>query len=541
MANRARDILVRFLGDDKNLQKVTRNVATETGKVAKGFASVQNAVKGLVAAGAIRVLQGMAEAAAAEATEQTKLATVLRNTTQATDAQIESVENWITSMQMATNVADTDLRQALQSLTVAGMSAAAAQDAISIAIDIAAARGLELNAVVNGFVKAQFGMVSGLTRLGLETKNAAGETLTFDQILGRAAETMGGTARRAAFDLAGQLEQVSIAFSEIQEKPSAMARWWSRLQQGVLLAVEAVADINNELPQARTLLNELVLSGIDPFTQRSEAMSAVLIELRKAGFEDLTDAIGFLEVALGTTNTDLLNARANVQEFGASLGLSADQIREVSDELTGALRADAVNLWREAQANAAGATRDFTAALQAQRDTMKEATDPLFASQKANERLADAHDKYTRATIEHGEASEEAMGALSDLTAAKRDADSANAAFRENFSQDTINAIRQWGLDMGISASALERWVNAQRAAAGLGPISLPGIPTTNLPGTGAIRSTSESPNGNVVVNNLTIAMPPGSATTPTQVRQTTAEAARVAQQVFRERTQDMN
>jgi hypothetical protein len=545
MAGRARDILIRFLGDDKDLRKTTQSVANETGKIAKGFSAVSGAVKGLVAAGAIRVLQGMAEAAAAEADEQTKLATVLKNTTKATDAQITSVEKWVSAMQMATNVADTDLRQALQSLTVAGLSVAESQDAISVAVDIAAAKGLELNSVINGFVKAQFGSVTGLARLGLATKNAAGETLSFDQILKGAADTMGGTARRAAFDLAGQMDQVAIAFQEIQEKPSAFARWLVRVQQGFLLMAESIADVSNELPQARTLLNELVMSGIDPFTQRAEAMSTVLINLRNSGFNDLNDAIQFLKVALGATEVDMLNARAQVIEFGASLGLTADQVREVADELTGALRADAVNRWTEAQQAAATGTRDFTAALEEQRNAMKEATDPLFASQRANERLTEAHDKYTRATIEHGEASEEAQSALSDLTQAKRDADSANAAFRENFSQETIDAIRQWGIDMGISASALERWVNAQRAAAGLPPISLPGIPTQgqNVPGfgegarrsVGGITEPSQGDRGgNVTYNNHVTVV--SDYTDANAARRTAVEIQREQQRLARER-----
>lgn len=497
MATRARDILIRFLGDDKNLSKVTKNVADETGKIAKGFDAVSTAVKGLVAAGAIRVLQGMAEAAAAEATEQTKLATVLRNTTNATDAQIASVERWVTSMQMATNVADTELRQALQSLTVAGMSSAEAQDAISVAIDIAAAKGIELSSVVNSLVKAQLGSLTGLQRLGIATKNAAGETLTFDQILQGAAETTGGTARKAAFDLAGQLEAVDVAFGELQESAggSGLARAWARLKEGGLLAAEALVDLNNELPQARTLLNELVRQGVDPFTDRVPAMIAVLSELSRAGWMELTDSVEFLQAALGSTTQDMIEARAGIITYGEAWGYSAEQIAAMRGALEQSIGQfdPAVLATNRFQASlgelgaAAGEAEDDIVSLQ---DSVKGLFNPIRQARKAQEDWEDAARRQAQALASGKGDTEAASEAGLDLAEAYVDM---NVAANNLDSTGILSFMQGIASQAGIAQDAIAGLKIELGNLSLIGPVNIPINVPINVTGSSSSSGSSQT------------------------------------------------
>lgn len=158
------------------------------------------------------------KAAAQEEQEMAVLANTLRKTTDATDDQIASVESWITATQNATGVADGDLRPALGRLVVATGDVSRAQDLMNVALDIAAARGASLDSVVAALGKAAVGSTAGLGRLGLATKDAAGEALSFDEILQHASATMGGAAATAADTASGRFNIMRARFADLTEQ-----------------------------------------------------------------------------------------------------------------------------------------------------------------------------------------------------------------------------------------------------------------------------------------------------------------------------------
>jgi phage-related protein len=95
------------------------------------------------------------------------------------------------------------------------------QDLLNIALDIAAARGKPLSTVVEALGKAATGTTGGLGRLGLATKDAGGEALTFDQILKNASQTMGGAAAAAANTTSGRMAILKARFADLQEEIGA--------------------------------------------------------------------------------------------------------------------------------------------------------------------------------------------------------------------------------------------------------------------------------------------------------------------------------
>lgn len=220
------------------------------------------------------IVGGFALAAKAAATEDQKIAQLeqtLRRNTGATKEQISAVEAWITKVQNATGISRDQLEPALQKLVIANHSVSLSQREIGIATDIAAARGKPLNVVIDAMVKATNGQVGALGRLGIATKQsvtggatlavaqasvrtamvAAGtaiekhgkdsvqaqaataklaaaqdkltkvqeggtkQTLTFDQILKKASDTMGGQAARAADTSAGRLKIMQVKFHDL--------------------------------------------------------------------------------------------------------------------------------------------------------------------------------------------------------------------------------------------------------------------------------------------------------------------------------------
>lgn len=217
----SRRIVVEFLGKDVSAGSEASAVEKRFGKLGGKLDKVgQIAGKalagGLLLAGAAAVK--MTQAAAEDAEGQAKLATVLRNTTNATDAQVAATEDWITAQGKALGMADDQLRPALAQLVGVTKDVGKAQDDVALAMDVAAGTGKSFESIISALVKAEAGQVSGLSRLGIETTNAEGKTKSLNQITKDLAKTYGGAASAAADTAAGKQKRMQLAFSELQEE-----------------------------------------------------------------------------------------------------------------------------------------------------------------------------------------------------------------------------------------------------------------------------------------------------------------------------------
>jgi len=191
------------------------------GRVSARVAKVAGVALGGALVSAGYALGNAAKAAAEEEQEMAVLRNTLRKATKATDAQVDATEDWITELQNATGVADGELRPALGKLVIATGDVNKAQDLLGVALDIAAARGADVNTVVTALGKAATGSTGGLSRLGLATKDASGEALTFDEILQNATKTMGGAAAAAADTTAGRFQILKARFADLKEEIGA--------------------------------------------------------------------------------------------------------------------------------------------------------------------------------------------------------------------------------------------------------------------------------------------------------------------------------
>lgn len=209
-------LTIRILGDTKDFEKKVTGLSSKMGSVGK---SMTLGVTTPIVAG-----MGLAVKAGAEEQQQMELlANTLRNNIpNATDAMVAANEEWITSMQNATGIADGDMRDAMQHLLVSGMSLEEAQKNLAIAMDVSKTKGKDLATVAQGIGKAYAGNVGGLGKLGLATKNAAGETLSFDQVMANASQTMGGAAAAAADTAAGRAEIMRLKMADLTENIGAI-------------------------------------------------------------------------------------------------------------------------------------------------------------------------------------------------------------------------------------------------------------------------------------------------------------------------------
>lgn len=217
------DIVARDRASDDF--KRVGTAADKAGDRFKRFGGITKRVArtaGIALGGAlVTVAYGLGNAAKAAADEEQEMA-VLRNTlrkaTKATDKQADSAEKWITQLQNATGVSDGDLRPALGKLAIATGDITEAQDLLNVALDISVARGKPLTTIVEALGKAAQGSTTGLQRLGIKTKDAAGEALSFDEILKNAAKTMGGAASKAADTTAGRYARLKVQFEDVKEE-----------------------------------------------------------------------------------------------------------------------------------------------------------------------------------------------------------------------------------------------------------------------------------------------------------------------------------
>jgi nucleoside diphosphate kinase len=192
------------------------DTSTKADKMGRVF---KMAALGLVAGAGVAAvaLVGMTKSAIEDEAAQQKLALGLKNATDATDAQVAAAEKWITAQGNALGVTDDELRPALQRLAQSTGDVGKAQEQLQIAMDISAGSGKSLASVTEAMMKANNGSIGGLGRLGIATKNAAGETLSLEQIMAKAADTFEGQAAAKADTLSGKMDILKLRFDEAKE------------------------------------------------------------------------------------------------------------------------------------------------------------------------------------------------------------------------------------------------------------------------------------------------------------------------------------
>ena len=150
-----------------------------------------------------------------------KLATTLGNVTGASDAQVASVENFITKTSMAAAVADDQLRPALDSLVRGTGDVTKAQDLLSLALDISAGTGKDLGAVSDALSKAFNGNLGPLKKLDPALASLVENGASADEVFAALGKTFSGQASTAANTTSGKMKNLGIQMGELKESIGA--------------------------------------------------------------------------------------------------------------------------------------------------------------------------------------------------------------------------------------------------------------------------------------------------------------------------------
>ena len=207
----------KFLAGMDQADNATKSFSSKVGKYSKAMAK-SFAIAG-AAAGAYAIKIGIdgVKAAVEDEASQKQLAEALKNTTNATDDQIKSTEDYITKQQLAFGVADTKLRPALANLARATGDVGKAQQLTNLAMDISAATGKDLETVSLTLSKAYNGNIGALTKLGIPLDDAIKKSGDFNLVQGELVRLFGGAAKANTETYAGQLAIVTERVGELKE------------------------------------------------------------------------------------------------------------------------------------------------------------------------------------------------------------------------------------------------------------------------------------------------------------------------------------
>ncbi len=254
----ASPVVVSVLGNVKNLQDALDKGAKSTQTFGDKMRDAGKKMTAFVTVPVVGFLGAATKAAAEDAAAQQKLATVLGNVKGGGDALVKTVEDQITAMMKASTFTDDDLRPAYQNLIAATKDVSQTNKLMATAMDIAAARGLPLEQVSLALSKAHAGNVGALGRLGIATKDAAGETLTFEEVVKNASKTFGGSAAAALDTTAGRAqatrrdmgeltEQIGMSLLPVIDKLTGwlakVTGWFSNLSGGTQSAILVMVGI----------------------------------------------------------------------------------------------------------------------------------------------------------------------------------------------------------------------------------------------------------------------------------------------------------
>ena len=165
---------------------------------------------------AVRFFEDSAKAAVSEQSALRKLGVALKNTTGATSAQSSAVNDWLDKQAEQTGIMKSEMFPAFQQLTQATGSISEAQKEMGLAMDVSAGTGKSLTTVTTALMKAHNGTTASLSRLGLKTKDAAGNTLSLKDAMATMASTFKGQAQAKAQSLEGTIARLHETLGVLQ-------------------------------------------------------------------------------------------------------------------------------------------------------------------------------------------------------------------------------------------------------------------------------------------------------------------------------------
>ena len=219
-----RNVTITFVGRD-NASRAMSSIGSSASKTSRMVGVLTKALRAaaLAAATALAAAATAAAYALYDATKAAyyddiamkKLAFTQRKAQDATKAQTDATADLIDKLELATGIADDEMRPAMAALAGTGMEVKESHDLLAIALDVSVARGKSVQTVSEALAKAYNGQLTGLQRLGVKVTDASGEALTFSEVLEQLRKRFGGAARAAG--RTDPLKRLGAAYNQLKE------------------------------------------------------------------------------------------------------------------------------------------------------------------------------------------------------------------------------------------------------------------------------------------------------------------------------------
>lgn len=228
------------------------------------------------------------KAAIEDEAAQLKLATTLKNVTNATDAQTKAVEDYILKTELAYGVTDDQLRPSLDRLVRSTKNVEEAQKLQTLALNISAGTGKELTAVSEALAKAHDGNFGALKRLGVSIDESIIKSKDFDAATAALATTFKDQASIQADTFDGKMRRLSVAFNEGKETVGAF----------ILDAIQPMVDfvVKNVVPALQDFAAGIggadgLKAAFDEYVEAAKKIFIPIFEGIKFAFDKIKNAV----------------------------------------------------------------------------------------------------------------------------------------------------------------------------------------------------------------------------------------------------------
>ncbi|CAB4167362.1 hypothetical protein UFOVP1262_7 [uncultured Caudovirales phage] len=211
MPNIVIDVAAEFTG---------KRAFDKAGKSASNLESTVGALgKKLALAFSAKAVFDFGKAAVKAFADDEKSAAILANTMKNLGLEFRNpaVEEFIKKLSAATGEVDDNLRPAMQKLLQVTGSVSESQKLMTLALDVAAGSGVDLQTVVSDLAAAHAGNTKGLKKYALGLTAAQLKTIKFEDVTDKLGKTFKGSAAQGAKTLAGQMKILATAAGEAQE------------------------------------------------------------------------------------------------------------------------------------------------------------------------------------------------------------------------------------------------------------------------------------------------------------------------------------
>jgi len=239
----------------KEFKKLEGAGAKASYALKQAFVPATAALAGLTAAAGLSV-----KAAIEDTAQQAELARTLQATTEATEAQVEAVEAYIAETEKAVAVSDAELRPAFANLVRATGDVTQAQELMTLALDVAAATGKDLETVTEALQEGFQGEVGPLKELDKSLTDMIASGADADEVMAQLAKTFGGAAQESTETLEGRFKLMKI---ELDNAKEAIGMALLPVLEQLLPILESVARFVGENTELIVILGSVmgVLAG----------------------------------------------------------------------------------------------------------------------------------------------------------------------------------------------------------------------------------------------------------------------------------------